>query len=77
MGPDRVGVDKNRIKMSAHVNALGLSTHDIVEASAKGASLGVHYDGVVGLATGSPERDLVLDQACAAILKGATRTGKI
>ena len=62
--------------MSSHVNALGLSTHDIVEASTKGTSLGVHYAGVIGLAIGSPERDMVLDQACTAILSGATLTGK-
>ena len=47
MGPDQVVVDKNRVKMSAHVNSLGVSTHDIVEASTEGASLGVHYDGVM------------------------------
>ena len=45
MGPDQVVVDKHRDKMSAHVISLGLSTHDIMEASTEGASLGVHYDG--------------------------------
>ena len=42
MGRDLVVVDNNRVKMSVHVNSLGSSTHGIVEASAEGASLGVH-----------------------------------
>ena len=75
MGPDRVVLDKNRVKMSAHVNSLGLFTHDIVEASTEGASLGVHYDGVIGLVTGSPEKDMALDQALTTILKGAKLIG--
>ena len=40
MGPDQAVVDKNRVKMPAHVNSLGLSTHDIVEASTEGHRLG-------------------------------------
>ena len=51
----------NRVKMSNHVNSLSLSTHDIVEASTEGAFLGFHYNGVIGLVTGSPEKDIVWD----------------
>ena len=61
--------------MSAHVNSLGLSTHDVVEASTQRALLGVYYNGVIGLVTGSPETDMVLDQALTAILKGAELIG--
>ena len=68
-------VDKHRVKMSTHVNYLGLSTYDIVEASTEGASLGVHYDEVIGLVAGSPEKDIVLDQAFIAILKRAKLIG--
>ena len=35
----------------------------------------MHYDGVISLVTGLPEKDMVLDQALAAVLKGATLTG--
>ena len=75
MGPDQVVVDSNRVTMFTHVNFIVLSTHDIVEASTEGASLGVHYNGVIGLVTGSPEKDMVLDQALTAILKGAKLIG--
>ena len=70
MGPDQVVVDNNRVTMSTRVDSLGLSKHDIVEASTEGASLGVHYNGVIGLATGSPEKGTVLDQALTSISKG-------
>ena len=68
MGPDRGDIDKYRVQMSSQVNALGLSTHDIVEASTKGALLGVQYDGVIDFVTGSLERDMALAQAFTAIL---------
>ena len=46
-----------------------------MEASTEGASLGVHYNGVIGLVTGSPEKDMVLDQVLTAILQGAKLSG--
>ena len=62
--------------MCTHVNSLGLSTHDSVEASTEGgAFLGVNYNGEIRMVTGSPENDMVLDQALTAILEGANLIG--
>ena len=75
MGPNAVAVDQNRVVMSEYVIDLGLATHDIVCASTTGTSLGIHYDGEVGIVSGSPLRDVVLDKACSAILLGAKLNG--
>ena len=75
IGTNQSSTNKNRIAMSQYVNSLGLSTHDVVDACTKGTSLGISYDGVVGVVAGSVERSVTMELGCTAILQGSKVTG--
>jgi len=69
LGVDRERVDAQREAVSREVNAAGLDTHETVEATNLGESLGVRVDGLAGHTGPTIEKDSRLD----AVLEGLER----
>ena len=51
---DHIGTDADKVthrreKLSAHLNHIGLRTHEVQEACCVGTSLGVRFDGNIGV----------------------------
>ena len=62
--------NESRIRLSEALNRLQLSTHETEEATTRGRTLGVSFDGELGVLAATPERDSNLDQALSAIISG-------
>ena len=73
LGVDRERVDAQREAVSREVNAAGLDTHETVEATNLGESLGVRVDGLAGHTGPTIEKDSRLD----AVLEGLERRPRI
>ncbi len=62
--------EDSRIRLSQALNEVNLSTHEIEGPSPFGTSLGIRFDGNIGLVAATPERDSLLDQGLLGIIGG-------
>ena len=56
--------NNSRARLSEELNKLNLTTHEIEEANCRGVTLGVVFDGQIGLVRATPERDANLTSVC-------------
>ena len=75
LGLSAVQATSSRKALSKIVNSHGLRTHDIVDGTRFGTSIGISFDGNLGVVKTSPERDAVLDQGLLAVIRGDPITG--
>ena len=75
LGLSATQATSSRKTLSKIVNSYGLQTHDVVDGTRFGTSIGISFDGSLGVVKTSPERDAVLDQGLLAIIRGEPITG--
>ena len=62
--------EASRVKLAKVLNDHNLKTHETVHATSQATTLGVAFDGHIGLVRTTPERDAQLDQSLLAVISG-------